>query len=144
MQTLYVFRQLMNAPEFVDWAIHQGFTQPMPLNDLHTTIAYSKAPVEWGKFKPQNNTIKVSYGTRQVLPLGDKGAVVLKYRCPFIEQRWKEFCDGGCSWDWPTFKPHVTITYSGQHIDLSKINPFSGTLIFGPEEFRELDEDWKP
>jgi hypothetical protein len=144
MKTLYVFRPLFNAAEFMDWAFNEGFTNTLPINDVHTTIAYSKQPVDWDSFTPQTSGIKVSYGTRQVLPLGNQGAVVLKYRCPFLEQRWKEICDGGCSWDFPTFKPHVTITYSGSPLDLSKVKPYTGNLIFGPEEFQELDPEWRP
>jgi len=141
---LYVSRPLINAGEFMDWALSQGFKNPSPMESFHTTIAYSKTAVDWDRFQIQNNIIRVSCGQRSVVPLGDKGAVVLKFRCPFLSNRWKEFTDGGCSWDWPTYQPHVTITYQGADVDLTQVHPFTKPLVFGPEVFAVLNPDWKP
>ena len=49
----------------------------------------------------------------------------------------------GASWDWSEYQPHVTIAYAGADVDLSEIEPYNGKLVFGPEKFAEVDENWK-
>lgn len=44
---LYVRRPVLNASDIIVWAAGEGFTSTLPADDLHVTIAYSKAPVNW-------------------------------------------------------------------------------------------------
>lgn len=142
--SLYVRRNLTksSAKDFIAWAKSQGFTNITPTKDLHVTIVYSKGA------KP---SIGDSYDSvqfsnvngRAVEPLGDKGAVVLRFRAPELEQRWKQAIDAGATWDYPSgYKPHVTITYDGGGIDLSTVIPYQGTLAFGPEIHEPINENW--
>jgi hypothetical protein len=48
----------------------------------------------------------------------------------------------GASWDYEEYQPHVTITYNGGGIDLHAIEPYRGRLVFGPEIFEEINENW--
>jgi hypothetical protein len=36
----------------------------------------------------------------------------------------------------------VTITYDGKGMALDDIEPYRGELVFGPEIFEEIDDDW--
>lgn len=74
--------------------------------------------------------------------LGDEGAVVLRFSSNSLRQRWQEFRDGGASWDYDEYLPHVTISYNAGHIDVTEIAPYEGVLIFGPERFAAVDDDW--
>ena len=58
-----------------------------------------------------------------------------------LTARWQEFRDAGASWDFPGYRPHISITYDGAALDLSKVAPFMGQLIFGPEVFAEVNTD---
>jgi hypothetical protein len=49
----------------------------------------------------------------------------------------------GASFDFEEYQPHVTITYQGGDLDLSKVEPYRGKLVFGPEIFSEVVEDWE-
>jgi len=142
LKTLYVYRPLLNADEIIKWAKGEGFEKTLPPNELHVTIAFSKEKMDWSSFKPENNKLIVRKGKRSVALLGEKAAVV-KFESNILQKRWKQFIDGGASWDWDKYQPHVSITYDGKDIDLSKIKPYNGELIFGPEqEFKEVDLDW--
>ncbi len=48
-KTLYISRPLKNAEAFIEWAKAQGFAKTLAADDLHVTIAFSKAPVDWAK-----------------------------------------------------------------------------------------------
>lgn len=139
---LYVRRNLTpdSAAAFTAWAKSQGFTNLVPEYELHATIVYSRAPV-W--FRPQGGNVAASSGGRFVTPLGSKGAIVLHFVAPELEARWKEARQMGASWDHgDTYSPHVTITFDAGEVDLSKIVPFDGDLVFGPEIHEPLNERW--
>src|SRR5690606_28146793 len=46
---LYVHRKVKNAAEIIAWAKSQGFATTLPAEDMHVTIAFSRAPVDWMK-----------------------------------------------------------------------------------------------
>lgn len=144
---LYVYRKLKNAKEFLAWAKAQGFTSTLPAADLHVTIVYSRRAVDWfamgGNWGPVNGEIIVpAGGARAVGKLGED-AVVLHFSSAEIEWRHEEMHEKGASWDFAKFHPHVTISYDGAPADLDAVEPYQGKLVFGPEIFEPLDEDWK-
>ena len=141
-QSLYVSRGVKNAGDLVAWANGQGFASTLEPEDMHATIAFSRDPVDWRAAGDSFDTYRNSSGKRSVVALGDKGAVVLKFESPELTQRWQAFRAHGASWDFPGFQPHVTITYDGKGVDLTKVKPYEGVIEFGPERFAPVDEDW--
>lgn len=144
MKTLFVQCHLLNGKKFRDWAISQGFDKTLGEKDFHITLAFSKEKVDWDKIdkKMTSNFSVEASDNRMIEPLGDKGAVVLRFSSEMLENRWKEFVDSGCSWDYDGYKPHITITYSGQEVDLENVEPFAESLEFGPEIWKEVVLDW--
>jgi hypothetical protein len=147
-RSLYVRRNLINAQEFIAWAKAQGFTSTLAAGDLHVTIAYSRQPLDWLKVESawdgEDGTLTVPPGgARLVEPLGDKGAVVLLFNSSTLAWRHEHIRHAGASFDFENYQPHVTISYeTPDGFDLSKVEPFRGKLIFGPEIFEEVDDDW--
>lgn len=147
-RTLYVSRKLVNAAEFIAWAKSQGFAQTLAADDLHVTVTYSRAAVDWMEMGEnwsgdgKGNITVAAGGPRLVEKLGDKGAVVLLFTSNDLRWRHDMMVEKGCSWDYPEYQPHVTITYQGADVDLTAVEPYRGKLVFGPELFAELDEDW--
>ena len=142
LKSLYVYRPLLNTEEFIDWAKKEGFEKTLPPEDMHVTVVFSKEKMDWSPFSPEKNKLIVKKGKRSLALFGEKAAV-LKFESNVLQKRWNQFIDGGASWDWDKYQPHVSITYDGKDIDLSKIKPYNGELIFGPEQqFKEVDLDW--
>ena len=142
-KSLYIHRNLQNTEDFLKWAKEQGFESTLKPEDLHVTQAYSKKKVDWSKMENSPDTIKIVGGKRKVIPLGDKGAVVLKFESGELQNRFKELMSHGCSFDYPEYQCHVTVSYNGNDVDLDKVTPYTGTLKFGPEVFEELDDNWE-
>ena len=140
-KSLYTHRPLLNHDEFEAWAKEQGFESVS--QDTHATVAYSKQPVDWNRLPRHQESVIATEGDRKVAPLGDKGAIVLHFESPDLHRDHHDIRAIGASWDWDTFKPHVTITYEG-HKDLDKVQPYTGPLKFGPEVHDVVNEDWKP
>jgi phage-related protein (TIGR01555 family) len=151
-RTLYVSRKLVNAAEFLSWAKAQGFGETLEPDELHVTICYSRTPIDWLKVEAEDwnqekdGSITIpAGGPRIVEPLGDKGAVVLLFGSSRLSWRHEQLIRAGASHDWDDYQPHITITYAMRDgFDLSKVEPFRGKLVFGPEIFQELDLDWTP
>lgn len=147
---LYVRRNLLNGSEFIAWAKSQGFDKITSPDDLHVTVVYSKTPVDWMKMgqawegDTKGEITVPPGGARLVEPLGDKGAVVLLFSSDALQWRNKQMLESGASSDFPDYQPHVTITYEGKGVDLSKVEPFRGSLRFGPEIFEEIVDEWRP
>ena len=140
---LYVSRKVLNADELIAWAKAQGFKTMVPPEELHVAAAYSRAPVDWDAAGDHFDYLKVEGGERSVAPLGDKGALVLKFRSGELQARWKQFREAGASWDYESYQPHVTLTYNNpDKLDPASITPFDGVLEFGPEVMEPLDLDW--
>lgn len=147
---LYVQRKLINTAEFTAWARSQGFDSITDASELHVTVLYSRAPVDWMRMgESWNSNAKGEItvqpgGARIVEPLGDKGAIVLLFNSSELSWRHRSMVDAGASHDWDDYQPHVTITYNGGELDMSKVEPYRGKLVFGPEIFEELNTDWSP
>lgn len=113
---------------------------------MHVTVAYSRQPVDWmaaGEiwFGPE---VKVEAGgPRLVEPLGDDGLIVLLFASDDLKWRWQKFRDIGATWDHPEYQPHVSFAFSTAGAVLSKVQPYNGPLVFGPERFAEIDEGWR-
>jgi phage-related protein (TIGR01555 family) len=151
-RTLYVRRDVVNASDIIAWAKSVGFETTIPAEDMHVTVAFSRAPVDWMKM---NNdwggnddkgqlTVRPG-GPRMVDRLGQQGeAVVLLFGSSDLSWRWKQFCEIGASWDWPDYNPHITISWQAPtSLDVSKIEPYRGEIVLGPEIFEEVKENWK-
>lgn len=147
LRTLYVRRDLVNTKEFFAWAKEQGFTDLV--DDPHVTVLYSKEAVDWiamgndreflceGDDATDNMLIPAG-GPRVIMPLGDMGAVVLCFASSRLSYRHQDMVYKGASHDYDEYSPHVTISYENTGLDLSKIEPYQGPLVFGPEIFQEI------
>lgn len=150
-QTLYVQRKLLNAKAVIAWAKSQGFETTLGADEMHVTVVYSKEPVDWMSFgqawgEDQNGHVRIPPGGARMLDLfgGLKDAVVLLFNSSDLAWRHQSMIQAGASSDYDNYQPHVTITYSAPaDLDLSKIEPYRGELIFGPEIFENTNDDWK-
>ena len=147
-RTLYVRRDVLNGADIVRWAKQNGFKTTLPANEMHVTIAYSRAPVDWAKAgeafgQDDKGQLRVRPGgMRLVEKLGD--ATVLLISSSELSWRWWDLKERtGAEWDWPEYQPHVTISYEGAPADAESIKPYTGEIILGPEIFEEVKENFR-
>ena len=108
---------------------------------MHVTIAYSEKEVDWDEIPgPETDELTAKGGNRTVTPLGDDGAVVLKFTSKDLHSRHGEIKKAGASWNHEGYQPHVTITYEPGDLDINEVEPYEGELVFGPEKFKEIDD----
>lgn len=152
VQTLYVRRDLLNGADLIKHFKAQGIATTLPAKDMHVTIAYSKAKLDWTKVahnwwggSESDGTMSLPAGGMRMMELfgPNKDVLVLLFTSGDLTWRHKDIKDAGASWDYPDYQPHVTITFDAKGVDLDKIKPYTGELKFGVEIFEPLNEDWK-
>lgn len=139
-RSMYIRRDVTNIAEITKWAKSQGLTV---VSDLHVTIASSAAAVDWMKMgQPWESKIEVSAGGPRVVDrLGKSGEfIVLLFTANELEWRHQRALDIGASWDFPEYQPHVSLMKDPENtVDVSKITPYRGKIVLGPEIFEERD-----
>jgi len=144
---LYVCREVLNADEIMTWARREGFGSLLPPGDLHVTICYSTQPIDWMRIpepwdeKEDGSLIIKPGGPRAVGSLGPR-AVVLFFNSTVLHWRHETIKQMGASWPYDTYQPHVTLTYEKDDLDLEDVDPYTGAIHLGPEQFEELMPDW--
>ncbi|PWJ80631.1 hypothetical protein C7441_112173 [Pseudaminobacter salicylatoxidans] len=144
-RTLYVRRDVLNAKEIIAHFKAQGLETTLPADDLHVTITFSRIPVDWMKmgedWTGKDGRLVISAGgPRMMERFGE--ATVLLFSSSALSWRHEDMKRQGTSWDHPEYQPHVTISY-GFDGDLSKVRPWTGEIVLGPEVFEEVKENWK-
>lgn len=140
-QPVYVYRPLLNASVLARYAEAVGLQNVVLPVDMHVTVAYSKDPVDWNSdaFRRDSSSVLVVGGERRISRFGD--SVVLEFVSREISQRWAAMIMAGASWDYPDYRPHVTIAMDTTS-SIVGIAPPVIDLRFGPERREELDNDW--
>ncbi|WP_343649475.1 phage portal protein [Stenotrophomonas sp.] len=143
-RSLYVSRKVVNAGEIAAWAREQGIGDLR--EDLHVTVAYSRQTFDWIKAGNANEwgtdgkdqLVIPEGGPRAVEPLGGLSAVLL-FASSQLCWRHESIIRAGGSHDYPDYTPHISLTKAP--IDLSKVEPYRGRIVLGPEIFEEVRED---
>ena len=143
-RSLYVRRDVQNVSEIAAWARGQGITDLR--DDLHVTIVHSSQAFDWIKAGNANDwgsdgrdeLVIPEGGPRAVEPLGGMSAVIL-FASSQLVWRHESIIRAGGSHDFEDYTPHISLTKAP--IDLSKVEPYRGRIVLGPEIFEELRED---
>lgn len=143
-RTLYVRRDVVNVADIKAWAKSQGLPELQP--GLHVTIAHIDQAFDWMKIEGEWNqdakgeiTVQPG-GVRIIEPLGDRTAVLLFTSSP-LSWRHEQILRAAEYEDrWPSYQPHISLT--DQPVDLSKVEPYRGKIVLGPEIFEPVDDDF--
>ena len=134
----YIAVKVKNAQELYDWYSNQGI-EVVPADELHCTIAYSKKDFEYEVSKAD---IFVSEFNTYLEPLGDDGAIVLKIHSQELQDRFNRCILAGATYDYPSYKPHITISYK-EIENIKDIKQPDFDIVLGDEYTNILNENWK-
>ena len=138
---LYVHRKVKNVSAIHKWAKENGIKGV--IDDLHVTLCYSKEPVDWQTAEEGRHSDNLMidadpHGRFLVNDLGDT-TLALTFSHDGLEFRHRELRDAGATHGWDNYVPHITLSYEPQG-DLSKVKPYDGAIVLGPEVFKDATE----
>ncbi len=144
---IYIQRKVLNHDDITDWARNSGFTSMMPVDSLHVTVVYCKKKVDWNTVnRDQPEVIVIDEeedGPRHVEQF-DAGACVLEIKSEMLLNRSEELRALGIHSKFPDYRAHITITYEKpDDLDITKIEPYHGLIVLGPEIIETISDDWK-
>lgn len=140
-RTLYMRRDVVNAKEIADWYIAQGVKGVYKPESMHTTIIYSKTPVDWMKIgQSWNGELKIDAGgPRLHEKFGDMSDVlVLLFKSSELDWRHSSALEIGATSDFDEYQSHISISLDANGVDLATLKPWTGEILFGPELFEEV------
>jgi hypothetical protein len=150
-RTLYVRRDVLNASQIYLWMKKQGIGDA--LKDLHVTVCYSRAKIDWMNVTPdwmmssdpdetEQRLMIPPGGARVVELMGDNGdkVLALKFQNSTLQWRHEEFRRSGASHDWGDYQPHISLAKVADNFDPSDIEPYQGAIALSHEIFEELEE----
>lgn len=116
---------------------------PEPNDDLHTTTIYSRKKISFNALGEFKTPIKVSPKSYSFDLFGeDKDTLVLKFKSDFLKMRWQIAMDLGATYDFPEYKPHVSLSYKvPKDFDLSSLPLPDFALEIVEEYTKELSDD---
>ena len=130
-----------SAKKLSDWIIDSEIVEPIDTKDLHLTTTYSKIDPKQ-EILPSNKTnIALNYKEFSIATYGR--ALVLEVTSDELEEIHKLASDAGASYDYDTYKPHITISYNAKANEniLPLLFPPNFDLILSHEEVETLKED---
>ena len=138
---LYVALKVMpgSAAALATWMADQGIEQPVPADKLHITTVYSRTPVPLYQLfdKPKEVTEQLDPASYELGILGEEGALVMFVDSPMACASHEYAAGLGASWDYPSYRPHVTLSYAPGTTMPPAPPPFA--IEVGGEFARRLD-----
>lgn len=130
---VYISRPVLNGAEWAAWATKWGVPSPLGAADLHVTIISSATDV---KMKPQTDPCVVDMRYACFCLMGPTNqALAVGFNDWMLQDRhWTLQSFGGVS-DWPTYRPHMTITMANGDFELSDaaLADAPGYIMLGAE-----------
>lgn len=147
-RTLYLRRDVVNAAEIIKHYQDQGVKGVYKPEALHSTIIYSKKPIDWMKFgEPWDAQLEINEGGPRLHEMfGDMNDIlVLAFASNELNWRNRRARDLGAQFDFDDYQPHISISLKAGDVDLKTLKPWTGKIILGPEIYEEIDDtvDWK-
>jgi hypothetical protein len=144
-RSLYVSRKVLNAAAILAHFEMQGVTPTLEPEQLHVTVAYSKAAVDWMKIPAdwaasQDGRLSIAAGGPRMMDKYGE-ALVLLFNSWQLSSRHGDMREAGASWDHADYQPHITIAYNADHA-AEGLKPYTGPIELAPEIFETVDENW--
>lgn len=141
---VYVYRPLTSgsADRLHAWATEAGIPNLVPAELMHVTQVHSQTPVTG--LETEDTLLDVPPEGRFLSPLGDKGALVMFLSSPEMQRRFLDTKAKGAQWDFPSYRPHVTLSYDAG-ADAQEWAMFQAPdfpLQLGPEQMQANNDTW--
>lgn len=136
-----------SSQDIVDFASSHDVPNVIDVEKVHCTVLYSKKPISGfvalGDKVPQYEIAFSRYDVFRDRKSGNN-SLVMVLDCDELIEHHTEYMDQyGASWDFPTYIPHITLSYDIGDFDVSKLPPYDGDIIADHEYAEPLDVEWK-
>jgi hypothetical protein len=114
---------------------------PVPKEDLHSTIVYSRANIDW--IPEERINLKVNTDTSVLETWDTRGGsrcLVWHYYSSFQHKRFDEAMAKGATYDFPEYKCHITLSYDVGDFNSDDLHKPDFPILLDYEIVEELDD----
>lgn len=129
-EQLQVLQNILNLPNKV------------PLDKLHSTICFSRIKIPYKALEETNFEIGTAKSL-EVFEHKNKRALVLLLDSKFLEDRHKYSMILGATYDFPEYRPHVTLSYDIGNLFIDDALVTMEPLVASHEYTEDLDLNWE-
>jgi len=139
-EPVYIHREVMNKDEIKEHFRVEGVEDLY--EKMHITVAYSKEPVEIADLELDLEEVILEEDLERTMELFGEANVML-VSDDYLANRHSYYRLQGCSYDFPSYSPHITLNYNVEDavLDLKGIAPYTGKIVLGPEIAAAIEED---
>lgn len=117
---------------------------PTPASKMHTTVLYSRTPVDFPVKTDVNETVGRDVQFHVFNTRDGKRALVLKIKSDYLTSRHELGNELGASYDFPDYIPHITLSYDvGDKMFSTKPFKLEKELVIDTEYYEDLDLNWQ-
>ena len=127
-----------SADKLMNWITDSGITSPSPKEELHVTTTFSRADVDLVPSDKKNIVLNPSGYSIGVL----KNALVLHIESDELTKVHDAALDAGATTDYPSYKPHITLSYDAEANEelIHNLVPPTFEITLSHEEVKPLRE----
>ena len=126
-----------------EWIKDNNVIEPVEDEDFHITTTYSKVDPEQEIIPSEKNNIRLDHKEFSIATYGL--ALVIEVESKDLETIHKSAIDSGASYDYETYKPHITISYNAEANEniIPLIFPPDFDIVLSHEEVEPLKEEFE-
>jgi hypothetical protein len=130
-----------SADALVKWIKESEIVDPVDKENLHVTTTYSKIDVDIQPSKMKD--IIVSHKKYEIKTYGR--ALVLELKSDELQEIHKAALEAGASYEWSTYKPHITLSYNAEANEnlIPLLFPPTFDITLSHEEVAPLKEEFE-
>ena len=123
-----------------EWIKDNNVIEPVEDEDFHITTTYSKVDPEQEIIPSEKNNIRLDHKEFSIATYGR--ALVIEVESKDLETIHKSAIDSGASYDYETYKPHITISYNAEANEniIPLLFPPDFDIVLSHEEVEPLKE----
>jgi hypothetical protein len=115
---------------------------PLPHSEFHTTLVYSQLSIPWDPQTDLDVEAKI-IGTTTFDARDGKRCFVILLECPWLQERFDKAMALGATYDFPEYKPHITLSYDIGDFDINSVVDPDFPIKIIEEYKKPLKKDWK-
>lgn len=119
----------------------QGIPNAVPTPSLHTTIVYSRNPIDMEPLHTIDVIVHRESCSFEVWDTPSGNTLVLKFFSPYFQIRFNEAMAMGASYDYDEYKPHISLSYDvGDDFDVTQLPPIDFDIRVVGEYAETVDD----
>lgn len=140
MNSLFIYRPVVNQSDIQEWMKDQGFEHSV--NDMHVTLSLDYHWDDWA-ILPRDFVPYINSNTwiDRKISILNGGAITIEFESLPLTARWSELLQCGVHQKWDIYRPHITISYILPQKNIKSIVPYDGPIVLGPEVFTSSNKE---